>query len=496
MARRVMMAAWLTVVLASPAGAAWESAGTGIAAAAAVTMPAGERPTATASGRDVRVEWDASVLAGGSPVDGYVVRRYGSSGDEEAVVDGCSGTVPGVSCVERALPAGAWRYTVAPVRASWTGQESPLGTAITVEAPSLSLSPANPTATSVSGTLSGGIAGFLDGETVRFRLDGPTGTLLPGTVDGLSTPASIPTGGSAAITITIPAGTSDGPHTVHAVASPSGESASAAFSVDMSSPVLTALEMHDNDANGKVDRVVAQFSENVVCTEPCTSPWSLSKVPSGGTLSSVTVAGSTATLHLSEGTGAADTAVGSFTVGLSSNASGVTDPAGNISSFAAAVPADNARPVPVSVTETNGGLTDGAMEALDTLTVTFSESLASASVPATTTVTQTDPRGAGNDTLTISGISNGALNSGSDGYIQRDDSSNSFAASTVALSSESRVLTVTVAGICSPLIGLDGCGTNVTSGGPGTLVFVPSPSLTDSAGNAAAGAGSAAFRLF
>src|SRR5262249_8158151 len=71
------------------------------------------------------------------------------------------------------------------------------------------------------------------------------------------------------------------------------------WTIDATPPALQTLQMFDNDHNGKVDHVVATFNESLAaCTAPCTSGWTLANVPSGGTLSSVAVSGSTATLTL------------------------------------------------------------------------------------------------------------------------------------------------------------------------------------------------------
>ena len=131
----------------------------------------------------------------------------------------------------------------------------------------------------------------------------------------------------------------------------------------------------------------------------------------------------TATLTISEGAGAPDTAVGSFTIALTSNATGIRDAAGNQSSFTATTPTDAAKPVPVSVTSVNNGLTAGLMEAGDTFVVTFSEAIATAVGPGAT-ITETDPSGAGNDRLTIPGLTAAAgVVTGSNLYIATDNTS-------------------------------------------------------------------------
>lgn len=81
--------------------------------------------------------------------------------------------------------------------------------------------------------------------------------------------------------------------------------------------------------------------------------------------------------------------------------------------------------------------------------ITFSEPLAPASVPASTTVTLTDPVGAGNDTLTMVGVSNGARTTGGANYITVDGAVASYATSTVTLSNANRTITITIAATCS-----------------------------------------------
>ena len=56
-------------------------------------------------------------------------------------------------------------------------------------------------------------------------------------------------------------------------------------------------------------------------------------MPCGGTLASVAVAAPTVTLTITEGAGAADTSVGSFTVALAPDPTGIRDAAGNLASF-------------------------------------------------------------------------------------------------------------------------------------------------------------------
>jgi hypothetical protein len=131
-------------------------------------------------------------------------------------------------------------------------------------------------------------------------------------------------------------------------------SGSVTVSADTTAPTLVAgsLQMFDTNANGKVDQVTATFSETLA-SSTATAPWTLTNVPSNGSLLSVSTSGTVATLTLTEGAGPANTAVGTFTVALAANAAGIRDAAGNQSSFAATAPVDKAAPV-ITLTESDG----------------------------------------------------------------------------------------------------------------------------------------------
>jgi glucoamylase len=234
------------------------------------------------------------------------------------------------------------------------------------------------------------------------------------------------------------------------------------------------------------------FSETLSSYTAGNTPWTLANVPSAGTLSSVAVSTTTATLTLTEGGSAADTTVGTMTVALATSATGIRDAAGNQASFAATAPADGAGPVPVTITDTNG-TTDGKIQPGDTLVVTFSEPLKASTVPTSTTVSLTDPSTTANDTLNIVGITSGERDTGANTYISSNATSAAFAASTVALSNANKTVTITVGPTCSGTACASGLGTaTVTS----TLSFVAATTLTDAAGNAAAGTKTQAIRLF
>lgn len=173
-------------------------------------------------------------MSNGDPVDGYIITRYGAAGtSEQTIVSGtCASLVTATSCSESSTPPGTWQYSVTPAYRDWRGAESDK-TSATVENPSLTLSPV---LTKSPNTLSGTLSNFGDGETIRFHLDDVSGSELIGTVNSSPTPAAVPSGGSAAVSVTLPAGVSDGPHSVFAVASSSGDIATAAVTLDSTAP--------------------------------------------------------------------------------------------------------------------------------------------------------------------------------------------------------------------------------------------------------------------
>ena len=259
---------------------------------------------------------------------------------------------------------------------------------------------------------------------------------------------------------------------------------------DGSPPGLIGLAMLDQDHDGRVDRVVATFNETLAAYTAGNAPWTLANVPSGGTLSSVSVAGSQATLMITEGAGAQNTAVGTFTIALAANPNGIRDAAGNQSSFAATTPTDGAGPVPIAFTRT-AGTTSGLIQPGDQMKITFSEPILASSVPSSVTVTESDPSGAGNDTLAISGIIAGTMNLGSDAYVGADGTSASFAASAASLGTGGTLLKVVVGATCAG----GGCA-SLGVGGQSALTYIPATAVTDATLNAAAGQIIKSFRMF
>jgi hypothetical protein len=244
-----VVAVLAVLVAPSAAGAAWTHSDSGNQTARARTMPTGATPTASVSNRSVTVSWSGSTI-GGSPVSGYVVKRYNTGGTLQTIGSGCSGTVSATSCTETGVPPGSWRYSVTPKQGNWLGTESSRSTAVTVASPTLTLS-GSTTLTALPGTLSATLANFVSGQTVTYRLDNAsTGTVLTAT----TTPSTIPAGGGATASITIPAGTSNGSHTVYAVGSGGSDAPSASFTVSVPFTLTTsAWDLRDLSSGTEVN---------------------------------------------------------------------------------------------------------------------------------------------------------------------------------------------------------------------------------------------------
>jgi hypothetical protein len=210
-----------------------KSAGEGNGAAGAATANQGAAPTASETGSTtVVVSWGTSSLSNGVPADGYIVKRYNEvTGAEAAIGPGCAGTIEAATCTEPGTPAGSWQYTVTPTFGSnWRGAESVKSGAVNTGPGSLTLSRAlfGGTVAPLPATVTGTVSGFGPNQAIQFFLDGATA--LSGS------PTNVGAGGGASISLTLPAGIADGPHTL-SVRSATTE-ASAGILVDNTAPTI------------------------------------------------------------------------------------------------------------------------------------------------------------------------------------------------------------------------------------------------------------------
>lgn len=473
------------LLVPSLALAAWMAGGSGGASSKAFSMPTGDTPTVSVLGRNVSVSWAASTFANGDPVAGYLVRRYdASSGTPQTVLSDCAGTLAGLSCVERAVPAGTWRYTVTPVHGSWTGVEGGLSAAVTVAAPSLSVTPG--TVTSLPAALSGTIGGFATGETVTFRLDDPdTGMPLAGSIS----PDPVPTDGQASVNVTLPSGTAPGVHTVYAVGSlGTVASAGVEVAIDAVAPTISAAAIQKGEGGtasfvrqGGTYRVYADV------TDP--APYASGVATVTADVSALT-AGQTA-VPLVSGSWVVDgvtytyrsallTAHTPLAEGVVSFSITAADAAGNADTVGGfEVTIDNSRPSGADVQTANAsGGTVGRAETGDTITFTFSEPIEPGSILVgwggdPTTVTLRLVNNAGGDRIQLWGATTlpfGTVNLGRTDYT---NANRNFTGSTMVMTGSS--VTVTLG---TP------SGAVTTAAGPGTIVWTPVSTPYDRAANA------------
>lgn len=511
MRRAALLAGLLLVALPAPASAFWTGGGTGTGTGAVSTLdPATITAPATSTGTTtLTFSGQAAVhdATSASPVT-YVVQRALGAGSFTAVASGpCSGTLtkPVTSCADTVTASASYSYRVVASYATWTATSNTVTTTVTADTTpptvsSMTQTDADPTkATTVRWTVtfSEPVTGV---DATDFAL---TAT---GTVSGQSITSA--TGSGTTWTVTANTGSGEGKlglklvdndtivdgvgNKLGGTGAGNGNSAGPAYTLDRTAPTVSTVDLLDTNANGRVDEVVVTFSETLA-SSTATAPWTLANVPSGGTLTSVTTSGSVATLNLTEGGGAASTAVGTMTVALAATATGIRDSAGNQASFAAQVPRDKAGPALLSVTDTDVGSllggSDGLLQQGDSVTLKFSEPLLASSVATSPSVTEA--RGAtGNATLSIPGITK-LLDMNTTSYMSASSSATFAGTGTPSGSA----VTVKVGG-CSSATGLLGCVTPPTKAGTSTMTFTPSSAMTDTAGNGATGSAVFAGPLF
>ena len=212
------------------------SDGDGEGAAGAATLNQGSAPTASETGStNVVVDWGASSLSNGVPADGYVIKRYdAATGAQATIGGGCAGTVTATTCNEPETPPGNWEYSVTPVFSSnWRGEEGVKSGAVNTGPGSLTLSRAlfGGTVAPLPAVATGTVSGFGPNQAIGFFLDG--------TVPLAGSPAKVGAEGAASISVTLPAGTADGPHSL-SVRSATTE-ASSGILVDNTAPTIAIV---------------------------------------------------------------------------------------------------------------------------------------------------------------------------------------------------------------------------------------------------------------
>ena len=487
-ARVAVAVALVTAVVASPgvAWASWGSGGAGAAYGGAVSMPSGKTPAVSVTGRNVSVSWAAATFPDSTPVNAYLVERYAGA-VAQGVGASCDGSVAALSCTEAAVPPGTWTYAVTPKHHAWMGSEGPQSATITVAAPSLTLTPPTTLAT-LPGSLTGTVASFVTGETIVFRLDNPTtGAVLSGSV----TSSPIPFSGTSSVTVTIPALTSAGAHTVYAVGS-DGSQAGAAFTVsphDVTAPTVNAAVIAKSA--GGVGGYVRQGGQYYVYANVTDQGSPASGVATVRANVATVTTGSTSVV-MNAGTytvsgasynyrSAVRTASNPLAPGSKSFSITATDTAGNPATQGGfSVIVDNTAPSASNVQTQNGGATPGRAETGDQLVLTYSEQIEPASIlaswtGASTTVTVRLTQNGGGDRVQIRGPSGGVLPLGTV-FLNRTD----FTAANRDFTGSTMVMTGTTITIT---LGAPS-GAVTTAAAAATMSWTPDAAATDLAGNA------------
>lgn len=228
----------LAALAAQAAFGYWSGAGVpgeGTGAAGAATLNQGSAPTAGENGStNVVVKWGGSSLSNGLPADGYVVKRFDAgTGAQAAIGAGCAGTLVTTSCEVPGTPVGQWEYSVTPVFADhWRGEEGLKSGVVDTGPGSMTLSRElfGGTVAPLPATLTASVSAFAPDEAIELFLDD---------VPISGSPAQVGVGGSAEVSVTLPAGTGDGPHTL-SIRSNSAE-ASAGILVDNIAPTIEVV---------------------------------------------------------------------------------------------------------------------------------------------------------------------------------------------------------------------------------------------------------------
>jgi hypothetical protein len=247
---------------------------------------------------------------------------------------------------------------------------------------------------------------------------------------------------------------------------------------DSTPPTLLDAYAYDTNTDGVLDQLKLTFSEDIEQTVDKDLFTITSSVTGSNAISTATVLNRVVTINLSGGS-SVNTAPGAMRIALAAASNGIRDLWGNQSSFGATPLTDAAKPVLLALSDTNI-LFDGKAVALESLTLGFSEPIATAIT--TATISYTDPSGTGNDTIAISGITAGPLTTNSNGY-NADSSSTGTVSALVSKSGNNVTVTVASPLSCSPLL----CLWLGTGSDSSAWTFTPATTLVDAAGNTATG---------
>ncbi len=486
----VAVALALALVTPGIAAAKYNASGTGPGSAEAEDGPDGNQPTLSLTGRSVKVSWVKSTFDDGTAVSGYTVARYNATTGVAATIGaGCTGTIAALTCTENNVSPGTWVYAITPRHFNWIGDEGNDSAPITIDPPSLTITTLG-NITTLPKVLNGTIDDYLPGETVTWRLDNQTtGTILAGTI----TPSPVPASGTSAITVTIPAGTSNGTHTIFAIGS-GGSVASATIAIntnDVTAPVVSAAVIAKTA--GGTPGYIRQGGAYYIYAN-ANDPG----VPSSGVAQVRANVSNITTGQTNVSLTAGSYTVGGVTYGYRSNTLTATNPqtagsktftvwaidAVNNTGLAStySVTVDNTAPAPTDIQTVNAGIA-GRAEAGDKVIYTFSENMEPNAIiagwtGASTTITVRLQNNGGGDRIQIRNAGNTATLPVGVVRLNRTD----YVSSTVLFTNSTMTL---VGGVITVTLGTLTSGTVTTAAGTGTMRWNPTATETDLAGNPA-----------
>jgi len=266
---RLMVAITAITVLTSMSAvafAAWSvSSAAGNGGSGAGSMPPGGTPTASVANRNVTVSWPLVTVPGHGPASSYRVTRFNGAGVAQTITNSCTGQIAGLTCTEIGVAPGQWRYAIAPRYAGWDGSNGPLSTAVTVNAPAVSLAPT--TITQFPAQITATIGNYLPNQSVSIRLDSAGGTQLGTLTSGA--------GGGGSTNVSIPNTVADGSHSLYAVGA-GGDTSNAPFTINAPVPTPSSVLLANGGATTglpeRLDRVTVTFSSAINTSTMC-SAW-------------------------------------------------------------------------------------------------------------------------------------------------------------------------------------------------------------------------------
>ncbi|MEX2587386.1 MAG: Ig-like domain-containing protein [Actinomycetota bacterium] len=508
-----LLAAALVLGSPSTAHAFWSSTdSSNHAAAAADVLPQASTPAASASTDTVTVDFARSSTTSGREVTSYLIRRYDSSTAETASTSfACnwpSGTT--LDCSESSVPDGTWYYTsTAQVANSvWAGPESAKSDGVSVDT-TPPAAPSTPDLADASDTGDSNTDNLTSDTAPTFNGTAEAGSTVTIFAETAQVGSGVATDGAYSIQVST---LSEGEHSITAQATDAAGNTSPAsgallVTVDTTAPEVTSTVIAK--PNGFLAGSIKQAGSYYVYANITETGAGVSSVTADVT--TVTTGGST--VALTAGSYSANGLPYNYRSAALDATSGLTDTegsrgysivstdvAGNQQTQGAfSVIVDNTAPAASDVQTADGGGTVGLAQAADTITFTFSEQIDPYSIlsgwdgSSTSVVVRLIDGGCtllllcSNDSFRIFDASNsaalpfGAVNLGRADYHGGLDLAGSqdpitFGASGTpsAMVRSGSTITITM-GTAS--------GTANTAGGNGTMVWSPSTSPYDAAGN-------------